>query len=116
MRNASSKAEIFCSKAGLERDGPQCVGCLKAAWLSMSTRAEGSVKARGCMFVCLDFSCLAVFCKYLAAWYNSCIYNYDCSGGNCGLVSQLSESFVAITERSSNRSFFDDMMRSIAWS
>lgn len=51
VRNASSKVERFCSNAGLERDGPQCVGCLKAAWLSMSTRAEGSVKVRGSMFL-----------------------------------------------------------------
>lgn len=70
-RNASSNEEKFCSKDGLERDGPQCVGCLKAAWLSMSTRAEGSVKVRGCMFVCLIFlSCLCL-CKYSAGWDGS---------------------------------------------
>lgn len=60
-RNARSNEVRFVSKEALERAGPQCVGWLKAIWLSMSTRAVGWTKDRGCIMLFFVVVCLIVF-------------------------------------------------------
>lgn len=78
VRNASSKVERFCSNAGLERDGPQCVGCLKAAWLSMSTRAEGSVKVRGSMLLSDISRVRCIFVSHIPCLKERLLYLSSC--------------------------------------
>lgn len=56
-RNARSNLARLVSKEALERAGPQCVGWLKATWLSMSTSAVGWAKDKGCIVLLFVFVC-----------------------------------------------------------